>query len=267
MSILGKSVNFFIAYLAQPLTKGGSETTVYLSSILTQTGETITTADFAALGLGELTIDPLTSTSIESCTFTGVDAGAVSLTGVTRGLSAFGNDVATARKVYHPVGTLVIISFGVQSLNQLVDIVSNQTIAGNKTTSGLWAFSTSPTVPTPTTATQAVPKAYVDIRKVGAIVSASSLAPNIDSYNMYQITALAATMTFGNPTGTPTAGQSLIIRIKDSGSAQALYYGTQYREIGQALPSTTVGGKTLYLGFIYNATDTKWDLVGTAQQS
>jgi len=29
---------------------------------------------------------------------------------------------------------------------------------------------------------------------------------------------------------------------------------------------TTVAGKTLYMGFIYNSNDTKWDLVAFAQE-
>ena len=119
MASFQKSVSFFLAYLSQSLAKGGSETTIYLSTIQTLTGETITTADFADLDFGEITIDPLTTTGIESCTFTGVDGTAISLTGVTRGLSAKGDDVSAARKPYHPIGTLVILTFGVQTLNNI----------------------------------------------------------------------------------------------------------------------------------------------------
>ena len=119
MSSYQKSASYFLAYLASSLAKGGSETTIYLSTIQTLTGETITTADFADLDFGEITIDPLTTTGIESCTFTGVDGTAISLTGVTRGLSAKGDDVSAARKPYHPIGTLVILTFGVQTLNNL----------------------------------------------------------------------------------------------------------------------------------------------------
>ncbi|OQB06817.1 MAG: hypothetical protein BWY21_01886 [Parcubacteria group bacterium ADurb.Bin216] len=58
----------------------------------------------------------------------------------------------------------------------------------------------------------------------------------------------------------------MIIRIKDNGTARALTYDTQFRGIGVELPDTTVAGKTLYMGFIYNGDDTKWDLVASAQQ-
>jgi hypothetical protein len=58
-----------------------------------------------------------------------------------------------------------------------------------------------------------------------------------------------------------------MIRIKDNGTARALTYGTQFRGIGFALPSTTVISKTLYMIFIYNATDTKWDMVAYAMET
>jgi len=83
----------------------------------------------------------------------------------------------------------------------------------------------------------------------------------------FVITAQAGALKFNNPGGTPTEGQKLIIRIKDNGTARALTYDTQFRAMGTALPSTTVISKTLYLGFIFNNTDTKWDLVATAQEA
>ena len=69
-------------------------------------------------------------------------------------------------------------------------------------------------------------------------------------------------MKLNNPGGTPVAGQKLIVRIKDDGTARALTYDTQFRASSDlALPTTTILGKTLYMGFIFNATDTKWDLI------
>ena len=55
----------------------------------------------------------------------------------------------------------------------------------------------------------------------------------------------------------------LCIRIKDSGSNRALTYDTQFRGSSDlALPSSTTTGKTLYMLFMYNSTDTKWDMLG-----
>lgn len=76
------------------------------------------------------------------------------------------------------------------------------------------------------------------------------------------VTAQAGNLKFNNPTGTPVEGQKLIIRIKDNGTARALTYDTQFRASPDlALPNTTVAGKWLYMGFKFNATDTKWDLL------
>lgn len=94
------------------------------------------------------------------------------------------------------------------------------------------------------------------------IASSATPTPNVDITDIYTITALAEAATFGAPTGTPVNGQKLIIRVKDNASARALSWNVIYREGADvALPATTVLSKTLYCGFIYNSTDSKWDLL------
>lgn len=61
-------------------------------------------------------------------------------------------------------------------------------------------------------------------------------------------------------------GWGWVIRIKDNGGAQTIGYGTQYRAVGVTLPTTTVAGKTLYLGGIWNAAATKVDIVAVQQE-
>jgi hypothetical protein len=79
---------------------------------------------------------------------------------------------------------------------------------------------------------------------------------------MYILTALTQTATFAAPSGTPTQGQKLIVRVKDNGTARTLAWNAIYRASSDlSLPTITIASKTLYLGFIYNSTDTKWDLV------
>ena len=90
---------------------------------------------------------------------------------------------------------------------------------------------------------------------------------NIANCDVFEITAQAGALLFNAPGGTPLGGQKLIIRIKDNGTARALTYNAVFRALGNALPTTTVLSKTLYMGFIYNATDTKWDLVAVAQEA
>lgn len=92
--------------------------------------------------------------------------------------------------------------------------------------------------------------------------SSATPTPNVDTTDLYTITALAAAATFGAPTGTPSQGQKLTIRMKDNGTARALTWNAIYRAgTDVALPTTTVLSKTLYCGFMYNSTDTKWDLL------
>ena len=87
-----------------------------------------------------------------------------------------------------------------------------------------------------------------------------------DTTDIYIITAQAGACLFNNPSGSVSNGKALMIRIKDNGTARALTWGTQFRGIGLTLPSTTIISKTLYMIFIYNATDTKWDFTATAQE-
>jgi hypothetical protein len=102
--------------------------------------------------------------------------------------------------------------------------------------------------------------------RIQSVSSASTVTPTF-SNDQVNITALAAACQLLNPTGTAIPAFGLVVRIKDNGTARALTYDTQYRAIGVTLPSTTVISKTLYLGMIYNSTDTKWDVVAVAQEA
>ena len=105
------------------------------------------------------------------------------------------------------------------------------------------------------------------------IVSATSYTTDtgtsldVSTTDIFVITAQAGALLFNSPSGTPVQGEKLVIRIKDNGTARALTWNAVFRAMGTALPSTTVLSKTLYLGFFYNSTDTKWDLVASAQEA
>ena len=101
---------------------------------------------------------------------------------------------------------------------------------------------------------------------IQTVASAATVTPTF-SNDQVNVTALAVAMQLLNPTGTAADGFGLVVRIKDNGTARALTYDTQYRAIGVTLPTTTVLGKTLYLGMVYNAADTKWDVVAVAQEA
>lgn len=122
--------NVFIAYLAQKLEAGGSETTIYLDRITTLTGETVSTSDFADFSRGILTANPDgdgVSSYPEYISFTAISG--LTLTGATRGLSAKSNSVVSANKRFHPVGTPVILSWGSHNIQDMLDYIDAQIAA------------------------------------------------------------------------------------------------------------------------------------------
>lgn len=99
-------------------------------------------------------------------------------------------------------------------------------------------------------------------KRTNTITSSATPTPNADTTDIFTITALAAGATIAAPTGTPTNGQTLIIRIRDNATPQTLAFNAIYRfSTDLAAPVTTVTSKTLYLGFIWNSTDSKWDCI------
>jgi hypothetical protein len=117
-------------------------------------------------------------------------------------------------------------------------------------------------IPTASSTTTLINKRIT--KRVGTVTSSATPTINTNNYDEYLITALATpitSMTTGL-SGTPTEGQTLIIRIKDSGSAQGITWGASFRASSDlSLPTTTIISKTMYCGFFYNSTDSKWDLV------
>ena len=103
--------------------------------------------------------------------------------------------------------------------------------------------------------------------RVQSVTSSATVTPNSDTDDLVIITAQAADLVIANPTGTPTEGQALLIRIKDNGTARAISFDSEYRAIGITLPTTTVLSKTMYLGCVRNVADTKWDVIGLSQEA
>jgi len=106
----------------------------------------------------------------------------------------------------------------------------------------------------------------IDPRNVVA-ASASTLTPDVSVGDIYAYTALAAGLTINAPIGTPTDGDKLIFRLLDNGTARALTWNATYTVIGVTLPTTTVVNKTTYVGCIYNANNTRWDVIAVTTQA
>ncbi len=97
------------------------------------------------------------------------------------------------------------------------------------------------------------------------VSSSATVTPVSITNDIVTITAQAAGLTVAAPTGTPTQGDRLTIRIKDNGTARAITWNAIYRAgTTVALPTTTTISKTLYVLFVYNSTDVKWDFLAYA---
>ena len=103
--------------------------------------------------------------------------------------------------------------------------------------------------------------------RVTSAASASSLTPDISASDVYAYTALAAGLTINAPTGTPLDGDKLIFRLLDNGVSRALTWNATYTVIGVTLPTTTSVSKTTYVGCIYNANNTRWDVIAVTTQT
>lgn len=106
--------------------------------------------------------------------------------------------------------------------------------------------------------------------RIGTVADTATITPAGDTSDQYSVTALAQAATVAAPSGTPTDGQKLVLRIKDNGVARALTWTTSsgaYRAVGVLLPSTTLAGKVMYVGCIYNSQDSFWDVVSVGVQA
>lgn len=138
---------------------------------------------------------------------------------------------------------------GTLDTTKVVAMTGDQTVAGAKTFSSVVATS-------------------AGIKNTPRIVTTTDDATaeiNTDITDQYQLTAVANATTF-TVTGTPVAGQKLIVRIKDAGVAKGLTW-TGFTNRGATAPTTTVAGKTHYVGCIYNATASTWDVVAAIVES
>jgi hypothetical protein len=100
--------------------------------------------------------------------------------------------------------------------------------------------------------------------RVSTIASATSITMNADTTDVAIMnnTAAAGTFTINAPTGTPFNGQKLMFRLTSTNiqtfSWDAIFDGST----DAALPTASSGSNlTDYMGFFYNSTTSKWELV------
>lgn len=117
-----------------------------------------------------------------------------------------------------------------------------------------------------TLATLAGTETFTNKRNTWRVVSladGASITPNVDTSDevTHVNTQALGTLTVNAPTGTPTDGQRLVMRIKST-EAHTLSFNAIYRgSTDLALPGVlSGGGLTDYLAWIYHSADSKWDL-------
>lgn len=253
----GKTLNF-----TNSLTLSGTDST---TMTFPSTSATIARTDAANTFTGTQTIGALVATTVNGNTFTtgtGVLTIAASKTlTVNNSIALTGTDSTT---MTFPTTNATIARTdaaqtftGIQTFSSaMVLSTGTVTVSGNTITYPGAAGTLATLAGTETLTNKRITS------RVGSTSSSSTPTPTGDSNDLYEVTALAANATIGSPGGTPTDGQKIIIRIKDNGTARTLAFNAIYRASSDlALPSTTILSKTMYLGFVYNSTDSKWDFI------
>ena len=107
--------------------------------------------------------------------------------------------------------------------------------------------------------------ANTHLPRVVTITDGTSITVNGDVTDLaiQTNTQAAGTLTINSPTGTPTNGQKFMIRVQCT-NAQTLSFNAIFAgSTDIALPTATTGSsKYDYMGFIYNSTATKWQMIG-----
>lgn len=105
--------------------------------------------------------------------------------------------------------------------------------------------------------------------RVYSATNNASLTPEIDTYDIFHLTAMSAATTINNhSTSTPADGELMEFRFLDNGTARGLTWGTAYvAKAGVALPTTTVLSKNLVCLFEYNSNLIKWNLLSSGQEA
>jgi hypothetical protein len=116
------------------------------------------------------------------------------------------------------------------------------------------------------TSTKEITYAVSAAPAIGTMTTGANITPTT-STAQYNVTALAVASNVDAPAGTPLDGQKLTIRLLDNGTGQALTWNAIYQVIGTTLPTTTVANKYVYVGCIFNAQVSKWDVVSVATQA
>ena len=178
-------------------------------------------------------------------------------------------------------GTGVITALGIAVNSGSGGLVTNTGTATltNKTltTPIISSISNTGTLTLPTSTDTLVGRATTDTltnkritpRSLAAANTSGAITPNSDLYDQVNY-LLTGSSSFSNPSGTPTNGQKLTIRLYAASTQTISSWSSSsggYRAIGVTLPTSVSSTKTVYVGCIWNSTDSKWDVIAVAVEA
>ena len=199
-------------------------------------GVDLTMADFGTKGFG--TVEPGSGSQEEQISFTGVQVnpdGTRSLTGIKSVGFTSPYTETTGFAKSHAGGARFVISNTSGFYN---DFVSK---GGNATITGVYTFSASPVVPTPTTGTQAANKAYADALAIAGAPDASDTTKGITKLNIAPASPTDPIAVGANDVAATSAANK-IVRADGSGRVDPSWLDPGLAEAATFFGSTDITG-------------------------
>lgn len=102
-------------------------------------------------------------------------------------------------------------------------------------------------------------------KRILSVTQSATPAINTDNGDIMQITGLAQAITSMTTslTGTPSAGDMMMIQITDNGTARAITWWASFASTTVTLPTTTVVSTMLRVLFQRNNANTVWECIAT----